>query len=155
MTLHLHQVDDSTDVQDARQAVEVPHGWDIAPGDADDARVCGAHAWQAQFLVVASGDCYGTGMCSNPNHIGKRAACSCGRCGTSSRQIQKHQQNSNRRPRASSDVAPHARAQAKEAQAALCSGTGPGCAPPTAASTVCCASVRDASQPPAPPPAPQ
>ncbi len=51
-------------------------GWQIAGGDADDARVCGAHPWQSEWLVFANGDCCGTAMC-NPSHIGacaRRAA---------------------------------------------------------------------------------
>ena len=38
-------------------------GWQIAGGDADDVRVCGAHPWQSQWLVFANGDCCGTAMC--------------------------------------------------------------------------------------------
>ena len=52
-------------------------GWQIADGDADDVRVCGAHPWQSNFLVFANGDCYGTAMCHSSSHIGacaRRAA---------------------------------------------------------------------------------
>ena len=35
-------------------------GWQIAGGDADDVRVCGAHPWQSEWLVFANGDIYGT-----------------------------------------------------------------------------------------------
>jgi len=66
MTLHAHKVDDSTLVQDGDQPLPVPAGWQIAPGDADDARVCGAHPWQSSFLVFANGyDCH-TAMHSDP-----------------------------------------------------------------------------------------
>ena len=40
-------------------------GWQIAGGDADDARVCGAHPWQSEYLVFANGDRYGTAMDSS------------------------------------------------------------------------------------------
>ena len=40
-------------------------GWQIAGGDADDVRVCGAHPWQSQFLVFANGDYYGTALHSS------------------------------------------------------------------------------------------
>ena len=52
-------------------------GWQIAGGDADDARVCGAHPWQSHYLVFANGDPYGTAMCTIPSHTGacaRRAA---------------------------------------------------------------------------------
>ena len=52
-------------------------GWQIAGGDADDARVCGAHPWQSPWLLFANGDYYGTAMCNTPSHIGacaRRAA---------------------------------------------------------------------------------
>ena len=52
-------------------------GWQIAGGDADDARVCGAHPWQSEWLVFANGDMYGTAMCCNSSYIGacaRRAA---------------------------------------------------------------------------------
>ncbi len=50
-------------------------GWQIARGDADDVRVCGAHPWQSYFLVFANGDPYGTAL--NSSHRGacaRRAA---------------------------------------------------------------------------------
>jgi hypothetical protein len=45
-------------------------GWQIADGDADDVRVCGAHPWQSNYLVFADGQACGTSMCSNPSWIG-------------------------------------------------------------------------------------
>ena len=48
-------------------------GWRVAPGDADDIRVCGAHAWQSTWLVLADGSRYGTAMCNIPSKAG---ACS-------------------------------------------------------------------------------
>ena len=39
-------------------------GWQIAGGDADDVRVCGAHPWQSHYLVFANGDAYGTAACN-------------------------------------------------------------------------------------------
>ena len=47
-------------------------GWQIAGGDADDVRVCGAHPWQSYFLVFANGDPYGTAMCG---YSSARGAC--------------------------------------------------------------------------------
>ncbi len=51
-------------------------GWQIAGGDADDVRVCGAHPWQIDYLVFANGGRYGTAMC-DPSYRGacaRRAA---------------------------------------------------------------------------------
>ena len=70
MTLHVHKVDDSTLVEDGDEPVPVPAGWNIAPGDADDVRVCGAHPWQSYWLVFADTHPYGTAMCGNSSHIG-------------------------------------------------------------------------------------
>jgi hypothetical protein len=56
MTLHCHKVDDHTLVEDGQKPVHVPAGWEIAPGDADDIRVCGAHPWQSDRLVFVDGD---------------------------------------------------------------------------------------------------
>jgi hypothetical protein len=71
MTLHLHKVDDRTLVEDGNKPVHVPAGWDIAPGDADDMRVCGAHPWQIEWLVFAD-DTHkcGTAMCNHSTLIG-------------------------------------------------------------------------------------
>jgi hypothetical protein len=45
-------------------------GWQIAGGDADDARVCGAHPWQSHFLVFANGVVKDTAMCHyGPGYI--------------------------------------------------------------------------------------
>jgi hypothetical protein len=73
MTLHSHKVDDSTFVEDGDDRSRVPAGWQIAVGDADDIRVCGAHPWQSHCLVFANGDRYGTAMCWEPSHIGKNS----------------------------------------------------------------------------------
>jgi hypothetical protein len=70
MTLHCHKVDDSTSVEDGCQPLDVPAGWQIADGSADDARVCGAHPWQSTGLVFANGDVYGTAALGNPSLIG-------------------------------------------------------------------------------------
>jgi hypothetical protein len=56
MTLRCHKVDDCTFVGDGSQPLPVPAGWQIADGNADDVRVCGAHAWQSDYLVFANGD---------------------------------------------------------------------------------------------------
>jgi hypothetical protein len=65
MTLHCHIVDDRRRVEDGDTPVHVPAGWQIATGDADDIRVCGAHPWQSSCLVLANGGAYGTAMCYN------------------------------------------------------------------------------------------
>ncbi len=72
MTLHSHKIDDRKLFQDGYKPSQVPAGWQIAVGDADDIRVCGAHPWQSYYLVFANGDYYGTAMC-NPSHIGKNS----------------------------------------------------------------------------------
>jgi hypothetical protein len=51
----------------------VPAGWDIAPGDADDIRVCGAHRWQSSYLVFADTTACGTAMCPSPSYIGTQS----------------------------------------------------------------------------------
>jgi hypothetical protein len=66
MTLHFHKIDDRTLVSDGDKLSQVPAGWQIAVGDADDMRVCGAHAWQSTWLVFTNGESYGTGMSSCP-----------------------------------------------------------------------------------------
>jgi hypothetical protein len=70
MSLHSHKVDDCTRVEDGDKPVHVPSGWEIAPGDADDARVCAAHPWQSLFLVFSNGDSYGTAIAPDPFFIG-------------------------------------------------------------------------------------
>ena len=73
MTLHRDKVDDSTiayDGDDGDQPLDVPAGWQIADGSADDARVCGAHPWQSYCLVFANGDAYGTAACGGPSYRG-------------------------------------------------------------------------------------
>ena len=73
MTLHFHKVDDRTVVSDGDKPSQVPAGWQIAVGDADDIRVCGAHPWQSYWLVFANGDYYGTAMCNRHDYIGKNS----------------------------------------------------------------------------------
>jgi len=63
-TLHFHKMDDGSHVQGSKPS-QVPAGWQIAVGDADDIRVCGAHPWQTDTLVVANGNAYGTAMSLN------------------------------------------------------------------------------------------
>ena len=48
-------------------------GWQIAGGDADDARVCGAHPWQSNYLVFADGGAYGTAKASRSSDKGAQA----------------------------------------------------------------------------------
>jgi hypothetical protein len=70
MTLHVHKVDDRTVVKDGDTPVNVPAGWEIAPGDAHDIRVCGAHPWQSYNLVFSNGDSYGTAMQADSGYVG-------------------------------------------------------------------------------------
>jgi hypothetical protein len=74
MSLHSHKVDDCTGVWGSDKPVRLPSGWEIAPGDADDIRVCGAHPWQSWYLVFSNGDLYGTAMCSTSSLIGTTPA---------------------------------------------------------------------------------
>jgi hypothetical protein len=61
MTLHCHKVDDITRAHHfSSQKLPVPAGWHIADGNADDVRVCGAHAWQSDGPTFANGDVYKT-----------------------------------------------------------------------------------------------
>ena len=75
MTLHVHRVDGRTVVQDGEEPLDVPAGWQIADGSADDARVCGAHPWQSYWLVFANRDRYGTAACDHPSYRGDRSFC--------------------------------------------------------------------------------
>ena len=70
MTLHRHKVDDRTIVYDGHEPLDVPAGWQIADGSADDARVFGAHPWQSDSLVFANGDLYGTAAHPYPSYRG-------------------------------------------------------------------------------------
>jgi hypothetical protein len=70
MTLHSHKIDDSTLVSDGNKPSQVPAGWQIANGNADDIRVCGTHPWQSYWLVFADGGAYATAMCNSPSYIG-------------------------------------------------------------------------------------
>ena len=70
MTLHRHKVDDRTIVNDGKQPLPVPAGWQIAEGNADDIRVCAAHPWQSRYLIFANGDHYGTAACHS-SYIGE------------------------------------------------------------------------------------
>ena len=69
MTLHRRKVDDRTPVEGCDQLLDVPGGWQIADGSADDVRVCGAHPWQSYCLLFANGDGCGTAAC-HPSFIG-------------------------------------------------------------------------------------
>jgi hypothetical protein len=71
MTLHRRKVDDFTKIQDGKQPLPVPAGWQIADGNDDDARVCGAHPWQSNCLVFANGESYGTAACNFSFFIGE------------------------------------------------------------------------------------
>lgn len=70
----MHRVDDPMvkEVKDGMEPLDVPEGWQIADGSADDARVCGAHPWQSDFLVFSDGNIYGTAECQFSNYKGDR-----------------------------------------------------------------------------------
>ena len=70
MSAHGHDVDTRNVLYDGSTFVEVPGGWAIAPGDANDVNVCGAHPWQSYYLVFADGFACGTAICDNPSNIG-------------------------------------------------------------------------------------
>jgi hypothetical protein len=70
MTLHVLKVDDRTKVRNGDTPVHVPAGWEIAPGDAHDIRVCAAHPWQSGYLVFSNGNAYGTAMCWPSSDVG-------------------------------------------------------------------------------------
>jgi hypothetical protein len=74
MTLHRHIVADRAIVQDGMLPLHLPLGWQIAEGNADDARVCGAHAWQSNSLVFADGYCYGTAQ-GYSDYVGAARRC--------------------------------------------------------------------------------
>lgn len=73
MTLHRHKVDDRTLVSDGDERVPVPAGWQIADGNSNDARVCGAHPWQSNYLVFADGGAYCTAKASRSSDKGALA----------------------------------------------------------------------------------
>jgi hypothetical protein len=77
MTLRRNKIDDPfMAVYDPKKCIKpflpVPAGWQIANGNADDVRVCGANFWQINYLVMANGDMYGTAPrnTSNLTYVG-------------------------------------------------------------------------------------
>ncbi len=76
-------------------------GWQIAGGDADDVRVCGAHPWQSYCLVFANGDAYGTAMCCSLSY---RGACARRAAAATAKNMK---------------FSPHARQQGKNTSAAI------------------------------------
>ncbi len=73
MTLNARKFDDRTGHQHS-YPLPVPVGWQIADGNADDVRVCGAHAWQSNTLVFANGHAYGTAAHPDPSYLGATRA---------------------------------------------------------------------------------
>jgi hypothetical protein len=69
MTLHIHRVSGSTLADDGDIPLHVPEGWQIADGNGDDIRVCGAYPWKSGGLVFANGDCCRTALLW-PKHAG-------------------------------------------------------------------------------------
>jgi hypothetical protein len=52
-TLQLRKIDDTTVVRHDNKGLCIPAGWKVAPGDKQTARVCGAHAWQGDRLILS------------------------------------------------------------------------------------------------------
>lgn len=78
MTLHKRKVNDDNIrpfIEAGEEPLEIPQGWNIAVGDADDVRVCGTHAWQSDFLVFRNGASYGTLANVQPSRIGDCTYC--------------------------------------------------------------------------------
>jgi hypothetical protein len=55
MTLHRRKFNVLTALWNGKDPVHVPEGWQIAPGDADDARVIGTYPWQTRMMSCADG----------------------------------------------------------------------------------------------------
>ncbi len=53
-----------------QELVEILEGFEVAPGDADDLRVCGAYPWQSRYLITNDGFSCGTTMALKPEDIG-------------------------------------------------------------------------------------
>ena len=70
MSAHGHDVDTRNVLYDGSTFVEVRAGWTVAPGDADDVSVCGAHKWQSYYLVFADGSACGTALSGDRSSIG-------------------------------------------------------------------------------------
>jgi hypothetical protein len=62
-TAHSHKHDDCNVVRDGCVPVEMPDGYEVAPGDANDMCVCAEHPWQSYCLVFADGDLAATDLC--------------------------------------------------------------------------------------------
>jgi hypothetical protein len=75
MTLHKRKVNDDNIQRTGEEPLEIPQGWAIAVGDADDVRVCGTHAWQSDFLVFRDGRSFGTLANPQPSRIGDCTCC--------------------------------------------------------------------------------
>jgi hypothetical protein len=75
MTLHKRKVNDDNIQRTGEEPLEIPQGWAIAVGDADDVRVCGTHAWQSDFLVFRDGRSFGTLAHPQPSRIGDCSCC--------------------------------------------------------------------------------
>ena len=70
MSAHGHAVNTGNVLNDGLTFAEVRAGWTVAPGDANDVSVCGAHRWGSTYLVFADGFACGTAYCDNPSNIG-------------------------------------------------------------------------------------
>ncbi len=75
MTLHMHKVDDRCVVQDCDWPLPAPEGWQVADGNDNDIRVCGAHPWQSLYLLCKGGYRIGTALCPDSRWIGKCSDC--------------------------------------------------------------------------------
>jgi hypothetical protein len=56
--------------QNGQTGGEVPAGFEVAPGDANDVSVCAAKAWQSDYLIFSDGSGCGTAACETPADIG-------------------------------------------------------------------------------------
>ena len=61
----VHDVDCCDLIGDGKNWVYIDHGFEVAPGDADDIEVANAYPWGSRFLVFSDGAYADTAM-SNP-----------------------------------------------------------------------------------------
>lgn len=67
-TLGFRFFDTEDDTTSCFEFIEMPAGWTIALGDADDRRVASSHPWQSHHLVFANGEtCATRGSRHKPN----------------------------------------------------------------------------------------
>jgi hypothetical protein len=60
---HLHSVDGATVIEDGNTLVSIGFGgFEVAPGDDDDVRVCNLHPWGCEWLVFSDGTSSATAL---------------------------------------------------------------------------------------------